>query len=839
MRSAPNYGTYPARNARDAHAQGRPARPRGPDPRDRVGSGSSVYSGRTSSLTSVIDGYRYSPLGFRAPQGPFPSGSFYYDYTEEFEHVQEQFIAPPSPLAPIPTRVLSDHHRPLVLRQDCDVNDSASGCATRPTPTSAQGKRSQSLSPPGGYLGVRGRDVDPERHSPLAGFARQYDLLSRQGPVKSLVLPGSLGGSTSLARGSERYLSLNTCEDVDEVTESIGNDCMLISAEELSAASKSPERQVEIQSPGKTTIRSVQATILGPDDYQSARTHSLSTVADRDDGPPGRSPMHTLAEGSHEVTSEDRGAHEETSRVDTRPPVGDTEDFYRGSGWVDVGRGDLAISAKALDKTDSSPFRRDKSNLQDVRRIPSPLERPCESRAEPAVELEPRPLSRHSRHVRDGVDDEHYPLLSRHLQSQFSSEDSVHRNTDALAPRRIPCSRSETPMLAPKPISPAKELRVKNSIPQLMKALPPLPGHVGTPESLIQEVSDDDMEAVMGYLPLRRIAASTLGSISRDEPPTMELDDQPDWASRSGALPQKSPKFKVRLKNSVAGSNGTMESRPWNKDKNYPWMLHSPDIKLASVGPLSRPNPGNTRLRLKLSRACLDNGGEDDGTVKRPSRAGRSTTVSDLSLRPPRDLFSSPGAELRMFPRPPTPLSSRLGTESPGAESPRSTLNHAALPSQPTPDAAAGSHRGASLDTHLEKVVIPGVTTPGTPSERGTFNSERGHRGRRRFLRQKLSNLARKAEAPPLTQSIYPDASLRSYGGERVPLAAAVAPTHASADTSGDAASRKPLPGASEPRVVLGGRFRRKLSRWIKGAKTAVKACVHKQRGASSVRPDA
>jgi len=845
MRSSPNYGTYPARSPRDNQVQSHPARSRGSDFRDRLGSGSSAYSGRTASLTSVIDGYRYSPLGFRAPQGTFSSGSFYYDYTEEFEHVQEQFISPlispPSPLAPIPTRVLSDHHRPLVLRQDCDVHGDASGIAMRSTPDPVRGKRSQSLSSSGSLLEVRGGDVESPRHGPLAAFARQHDFLPLSGPMNIFTLPMSWGGSPVLPRAEGRYLGLDAGEDGGEATESIRNDCLLVSEEELSAASKSPERQVEIQSPGKSTIRSVQATILGLDDYQSVRTRSLSTIADRDNGPADRrSPMRTLAEGSHEFAPEEMSANQGVPRADMDISVGEDEEDLDLDG---AGQADSPVSVRTLDEGARPLLPEDwVGDLRGVLQSPSPVEAPYVGSAERDVEREPRHSSRHLGYSEDDAEQEQHVLFSRRLQNDFSVRSAAQRTGDALGPRGIPFSRSETPMLAPKPISPAKELRVKNSIPQLMKALPPLPKDATTPEVPIRETSDEELEEVPQKSPLRHLAASSSASTAGNEPPTTDLDDQLDWASHSEAIPQKSPKFKVRLKNSVAGSNGTMESRPWNKDKNYPWILNEPDIKLASVGPAPRSKLVNSRLRLKMSRNGFDKDMSDDGgTVKRSSRNGRSTTVSDLSLQPPRDLFSSPGAGLRMFPRPPTPLSSRLGSESPGLESLRSSSNDAAPCCPLIQEAATNIRRGASLDTQLEKVIIPGIAAPGTPSERGTFHSERGNMGRRRFLRQKLSNLTRKAETPALTPTARLDAGsqFRPCRSGRVPSGAAMTPTHTSADTSADLASRKPLPRVPEPKVVLGSRFRRKLSRWVKGAKTAVKACVHRQRGTTSVRPDA
>ncbi|KAK4165665.1 hypothetical protein QBC43DRAFT_368805 [Cladorrhinum sp. PSN259] len=56
--------------------------------------------------------------------------------------------------------------------------------------------------------------------------------------------------------------------------------------------------------------------------------------------------------------------------------------------------------------------------------------------------------------------------------------------------------RSKTPMLAPQPISPARQLRLQNSVPQLMKALPPLPGGSSNSESCIDNNSVDECKYI-------------------------------------------------------------------------------------------------------------------------------------------------------------------------------------------------------------------------------------------------------------------------------------------------------------------------------------------------------
>lgn len=91
---------------------------RAPTPRNversrRVSNDQSI---RSASLTSIVEMYQRPITSSRNVPPLRSTGSFYYDYTEEFEK-DEPPAEPASPLCPIPQRAGS-FSRPMVLRAE-------------------------------------------------------------------------------------------------------------------------------------------------------------------------------------------------------------------------------------------------------------------------------------------------------------------------------------------------------------------------------------------------------------------------------------------------------------------------------------------------------------------------------------------------------------------------------------------------------------------------------------------------------------------------------------------------------------------------------------------------
>ncbi|RSL72823.1 hypothetical protein CEP54_000773 [Fusarium duplospermum] len=87
----------------------------GPRPQYRQTS-SSDHSIRSASLTSIVEMYQGMPLDTNMPPAR-GTGSFYYDYTEEFENEAPYDPEYAAPLCPIPQRAGGIRH-PFLLRTD-------------------------------------------------------------------------------------------------------------------------------------------------------------------------------------------------------------------------------------------------------------------------------------------------------------------------------------------------------------------------------------------------------------------------------------------------------------------------------------------------------------------------------------------------------------------------------------------------------------------------------------------------------------------------------------------------------------------------------------------------
>jgi hypothetical protein len=179
--------------------------------------------------------------------------------------------------------------------------------------------------------------------------------------------------------------------------------------------------------------------------------------------------------------------------------------------------------------------------------------------------------------------------------------------------------KQELDILSPEPISPARGLKVQNSIPQLMKALPPLPSGVVDGErqdlqSLRQRNDEFDNKQVSNLSELRdTILESKVGHL----PQEMPIGSTQVYQGR-----QSSPaKFKVRVKPSYspligASSVQNAEAEGLVAERQY--------CSVTQIKP---------RLKLKLSRSQLGQGRLTPGEgIVRPNRLKQCNSLADLAL---------------------------------------------------------------------------------------------------------------------------------------------------------------------------------------------------------------
>lgn len=155
-------------------------------------------------------------------------------------------------------------------------------------------------------------------------------------------------------------------------------------------------------------------------------------------------------------------------------------------------------------------------------------------------------------------------------------------------------ARSETPLIAPKAISPERQLRLKTSIPRLMKSLPLLPPH--SIQSFTANVQPNTQD--VPHLTMTGVQHPATSLLKRRQPTTQLHSTrlEPQAATTSDARP-------------------SAETRPWNVKENYTWMA-MPDVHLdipngpkESVSPkIKNTSNGQTTQGRSITTVVVDHG---------------------------------------------------------------------------------------------------------------------------------------------------------------------------------------------------------------------------------------
>lgn len=183
-----------------------------------------------------------------------------------------------------------------------------------------------------------------------------------------------------------------------------------------------------------------------------------------------------------------------------------------------------------------------------------------------------------------------------------------------------------TPILSPNPISPAKQLRMTNSIPQLMKALPPLPDEALETESP-HETSPTETEISTGLLYSSPINAA-VSVVQEPNASTVALKSffyDETLEPRSHQQLRASPsRFKVRLRSSQSAG----------------FQREGDDS--STVPNRSSSNPIKPRLRLKVSRNKISQKPlAHDGTVIRNADLGHFNSLLELKHFPQKETLTN------------------------------------------------------------------------------------------------------------------------------------------------------------------------------------------------------
>ncbi|TPX15394.1 uncharacterized protein E0L32_004374 [Thyridium curvatum] len=380
-------------------------------------------------------------------------------------------------------------------------------------------------------------------------------------------------------------------------------------------------------------------------------------------------------------------------------------------------------------------------------------------------------------------------------------------------------------MLAPKPISPAKELRVKNSIPQLMKALPPVPGH----DAELAE-HEDSAEDCRADLPIVASPACVFllpaTSPTRNAEPIRtelesKLEDNETHTEDHPAISRRKLRLRTSM-SSAACATGSTNPSP-EKILSTPDITPSSSIRAEKGSLESSTRKPKLRLKAVVHDAPSTNLIASTGTVRRRVAVDGSCLITNLVNAPPEYLLKSQDSSAITQPR--TPGSQKSDRPSRKKRGVAPSIPPVTPISMSTPSSDYPENRG-SLDSH------PG-STPLTSAD-GDNTSHRGsHQKTPLTLRHELQGFA--TNTTHLTSGIRKTPKPVPLA-ELIPDAVAVTPTRTSITTTGSAASGL---GFEVPRRSKSGRairFRTRISKWVKGARTAVSAYVRRTRGTVSTK---
>lgn len=714
------------------------------------------------------------PLAERKP--------IFYDYSEDFQDV---VVEPPQdcPIAPTPKRI-SRPYNPGIVDDSCDTSPKTVGDDVRNTNTFS-------------------RQACPDGDDYCSG--EQYRPVSQLEQMRALTQPAFYESSTEALTSSPESPAMlgkvDPClpdqvldddradgeSQLDEperssyaVSASLTSD---ISTAESPLEPKTPAADARMPIPKPTAYSDKGSVVGGHDDGAEADGSIMEDVQEQEDLPRAVTtivPRPDLA-SSISVTLPQRYS---AGRRDSR--------FFS----LSSGLSDLASFVKYVDRHIESPQSDDTDR---------------DEQAELQVSKEDFD-SHHGRvRIQNGLGYTAPPRkssLCQHGTNYTMPEVNTATHTDELEQYQVVSTRSG-PTLVPQPISPARMLRVKNSIPQLMKALPPLPEYDLAPDSPFGPAPMEfDPIEVSRLTDARSTLIDAIQSHGCDEEVPEDFD--PYVFDRGASKP------KLKLKHAASFAPGNLR----NARREY--------FELADATPSMRPEtrplaaleystaPVKRRLPVKVPRPTLTSlAPEDTGTVKRRPGADKSSTVSELTSVHPVDLFS-----VSKGPQAAVQSTRHFGTG-------QLRLNLREQASAPSLIGISGARvrqvnsgdntRGASLDALLETSNSPRARTESPAEyEMHSFFSDNSFVRPRRGLRKKISNLkSRLTENRPHQHS----PSGVSTHGEHHDCKGPAPVAEAQATST----SSKPLPVPSQPRheekTTPVRNIRSRFEKFIQGAR--------------------
>lgn len=456
------------------------------------------------------------------------------------------------------------------------------------------------------------------------------------------------------------------------------------------------------------------------------------------------------------------------------------------------------------------------------------------------------PLSAFNKQHNQGLQPTNSQVKRHHRRQRPPRIDpSALHGANELVPRNS-VSRSGSPMLAPKPISPARQLKLKNSVPQLMKALPPLPPHlrmceIPTSETVTEDVENpclfsrahtggdstfaEDIQPPPKVFQRARTQTTehseTLVEVNetREIPPLVKIsEDSVPLGGKLDLQPIASPpKLRLKMRSSASALQSTSHnSRPWNSEENYPWSSQDPSIRLPSI--ITKENPSGSKppkFKLKSHRPSNSHQEtEPQDTVRVNPEARDSRISTGLHLPNPKDLFTPNIGIDNIFRQVSRHIHSRKSSSN--SSHPR--------------DSSPGPATSLPLGNRNMPQASPLVDSQTDPTEVQASNSDdQPSSHERHSLRKRFSNLRSRIKAPYLSRNAsrsYDDITMKNMNrlGEAIPLASRSVPNlRASIGLSVQVEDTTLQPSGERTKRA---KLKEKLSKWLKGARIAFTARV-------------
>ncbi|EGY21606.1 uncharacterized protein VDAG_03046 [Verticillium dahliae VdLs.17] len=563
------------------------------------------YSARSSSLTSIVELYRRPGLPYEPPPPLAPGASFYYDYTEGFDSCAPQVPpvhTPGPPLAPIPQRA-SSFNRPLVLRDETQARlDAVVDISVKDLSDSS---------------------VRDENH---------------QDGTLEIYCGGNLEYEAESMRSISRY-------ETPALEPGETGNCPSVTDRAAHADQEQPSQPPLFDSQnerilGNATSDHLPSTLL----THTQGSHPTPSQESVPAPPPTQSLWTVPVEEARHQTKEQESETDTTGPDSTRPtsrqsiapetPSKRVTSYKRLTALLraslhnslDPGLSDLAALVSSFDRVARSSFVKKDDDVSGI------LEKDLIAVLSSC----------------QGENEAKEDILSIGRPSVDCKQESpAHcHSKNRLAPQinaaGITFANGE--ILSPQPISPARQLRVRNSIPKIEKALPPTPDNRARPGLwTVDSLTEDNFS--LSFSPFHLSDLST-PKTSRHVASTSKTNtDEQDGNTPS---PVRKKRFLFKLSPSMRSHASQRPHAVPNygaeQDQLTRSILHSGPkemLKGIATTKLSRRGPKPSAAEVVTLGADQDTE-TNEGTVRRRVGTTKRQAPSILATGTPGDLFTPP-----------------------------------------------------------------------------------------------------------------------------------------------------------------------------------------------------